>query len=221
MVDALQALADFCLQVDRHLVELSAQLGPWLYVLLFTIVFCETGLVVFPLLPGDSLLFATGALLAIPGSPLDFGTTAVLLFVAAVLGDALNYAIGARLGPAVFTRRSRFLNRRFVERTEQFYARHGKKTVFLARFVGVVRTFAPFLAGVGHMHYREFAAYNVAGGATWVLLFLSAGRHFGQLSIVQDYFELVMLGIIVISLLPVAWELVRVRVASVRTRRPS
>jgi membrane-associated protein len=212
-VDAIQTLIDFVLHLDVHLVALAQSLGAWLYLLLFAVVFCETGLVLTPFLPGDSLLFATGALVALPGSPLALGPTAALLVGAAILGDAANYAAGAFLGPAVFTERSRLLNPRHVKRTEDFYARHGKKTIFLARFVPIVRTFAPFLAGIGRMPYREFALYNVAGALAWVLLFLVAGHQFGALPFVQRYFQLVILGIIVLSLLPIAWEVLRARLA--------
>ena len=212
-MEALQTLIDFALHLDVHLVALDQSLGAWLYLLLFAVVFCETGLVLTPFLPGDSLLFATGALIALPGSPLSLVPTALLLVVAAILGDAANYAVGAYLGPAVFTERSRLLNPRHVRRTEDFYARHGKRTIFLARFVPIVRTFAPFLAGIGRMPYREFALYNVAGALAWVLLFLIAGHQFGALPFVQRYFQLVILAIIVVSLLPIVWEVARARLA--------
>ena len=150
MLELIQGLVDFILHIDQHLVKLAADLGAWLYVVLFGIVFCETGLVILPLLPGDSLLFATGTLIAAPGSPLELPFTLALLITAAILGDAVNYAIGAYLGPQVFTERSRLLNPKYVLRTEAFYAKYGKKTIFLARFVPIVRTFAPFLAGIGH-----------------------------------------------------------------------
>ena len=215
-MDLLRQLADFILHVDQHLVDLAGRLGAWLYGVLFLIVFCETGLVILPFLPGDSLLFATGALIARPDSPLDLTLTALLLIVAAVLGDAVNYSIGAYLGPAVFRSRSRFLNPKYIERTQAFYAKHGKKTIFLARFVPIVRTFAPFLAGVGRMEYRTFALYNVTGGVTWVLLFLLLGWQFGQLPIVQEYFQLVILGIILVSILPILWELARAKLAERR-----
>jgi membrane-associated protein len=215
-MELLHKLTDFVLHIDRHLVDLAARLGPWLYGLLFLIVFCETGLVVLPFLPGDSLLFATGALIAAPDSPLSLPLTAAILIAAAVLGDAVNYAAGAFIGPAVLTGRSRFLNPKYIQRTQDFYAKHGKKTIFLARFVPIVRTFAPFLAGVGRMEYRTFALYNVSGGVTWVLLFLLLGWQFGQLPIVQKYFQLVILGIIFVSILPILWELARAKVAERR-----
>jgi len=215
-MDLVRTLIDFVLHVDQHLVDLAERLGGWLYGLLFLIIFCETGLVILPFLPGDSLLFAAGALIALPGSPLDLWLTAVLLIVAAVAGDAVNYSVGAYLGPAVFTGRFRFLNPKYIQRTQEFYEKYGKKTIFLARFVPIVRTFAPFLAGVGRMEYRTFALYNVTGGVTWVLLFLLLGWQFGQLPIVQEYFQLVIFGIIFVSILPILWELARAKLAARR-----
>jgi membrane-associated protein len=179
-------------------------------------VFCESGLVFLAVLPGDSLLFATGALAARPGSPLDVSVTAALLIAAAVIGDFVNYALGAYLGPQVFTERSRLLNPKYVERTQAFYAKYGKKTIFLSRFVPIVRTIAPFLAGIGRMELRTFAVYNVTGGATWVLSCLLAGFYFGQLQFVRDNFSAVVLAIVAISVLPLALELVRARQESGR-----
>jgi membrane-associated protein len=211
MLELIQGLIDFILHIDRHLVELAADLGPWLYVVLFGIVFCETGLVVLPLLPGDSLLFAAGALIAAPGSPLELPFTLGLLIVAAILGDAVNYAIGAYLGPAVFTERSRILNPKYVQRTEAFYAKYGKKTIFLARFVPIVRTFAPFLAGIGRMPYREFAVYNVTGAIAWVSLCTLGGYFFGRIPFVQRNFSSVILAIVVVSVLPIVFELAKAK----------
>ncbi len=211
MLELIQGLIDFVLHIDKHLVQLAADLGPWLYVVLFGIVFCETGLVVLPILPGDSLLFAAGALIAAPGSPLDLGFTLGLLIAAAILGDAVNYAIGAYLGPAVFTERSRLLNPKYVQRTQAFYAKYGKKTIFLARFVPIVRTFAPFLAGIGRMPYREFAVYNVTGALAWVSLCTLGGYFFGRIPFVQRNFSSVVLGIVFVSVLPIAFELVKAK----------
>jgi membrane-associated protein len=216
-MDLLAQLVDLFLHLDQHLNEWAGTLGPWLYVVLFLIVFCETGLVVTPFLPGDSLLFAVGALASLDGSPIGLPEVAVLLIVAAVLGDALNYSIGAYLGPAVFTsERSRLLNKQHLVRTQLFYDRHGGKTIFLARFVPIIRTFAPFVAGIGRMRYRYFATYNVTGALTWVLSFLLAGYFFGQLPAVKRNFQFVILGIIVISLIPVVTEFVKARRASGR-----
>jgi membrane-associated protein len=211
-VDFFAQLLDVFLHLDQHLNEWATTLGPWLYAVLFLIVFCETGLVVTPFLPGDSLLFAVGALASLEGSPIELPQTALLLIVAAVLGDAVNYAIGAYLGPAVFTSdRSRLLNKQHLVRTQLFYERHGGKTIFLARFVPIIRTFAPFVAGIGRMRYRYFATYNVTGAIAWVVVCMGAGALFGEIPIVKENFELVVLGIIAVSLIPVVSELVRAR----------
>jgi membrane-associated protein len=211
-VDFLAQLLDVFLHLDQHLNEWATTLGPWLYAVLFLIVFCETGLVVTPFLPGDSLLFAVGALASLEGSPIELPQTALLLIVAAVLGDAVNYAIGAYLGPAVFTSdRSRLLNKQHLVRTQLFYERHGGKTIFLARFVPIIRTFAPFVAGIGRMRYRYFATYNVTGAIAWVAVCMGAGALFGEIPIVKENFELVVLGIIAVSLIPVVTEFVRAR----------
>jgi membrane-associated protein len=203
---------DVFLHLDQHLNEWAVTLGPWLYALLFLIVFCETGLVVTPFLPGDSLLFAVGALASLDGSPIGLPQVALLLIVAAVLGDAVNYSIGAYLGPAVFTsERSRLLNKQHLVRTQIFYDKHGGKTIFLARFVPIIRTFAPFVAGIGRMRYRYFASYNVSGALAWVLSFLVAGYFFGQLPAVKRNFQFVILGIIVVSMIPVVTEFVKAR----------
>jgi len=203
---------DIVLHLDQHLNEWATTLGPWLYAVLFLIVFCETGLVVTPFLPGDSLLFTVGALASLDGSPIGFPQVGLLLVLAAVLGDAVNYSIGAYLGPAVFTsERSRLLNKQHLVRTQRFYDKHGGKTIFLARFVPIIRTFAPFVAGIGRMRYRYFATYNVSGALSWVFSFLIAGYFFGQLPAVKRNFQLVILGIIVISLVPVVTEFIRAR----------
>jgi membrane-associated protein len=195
------------LHLDKHLNEWAGQLGGWLYLVLFLIVFCETGLVVTPFLPGDSLLFAVGALAAGEGSPIDLKLTALLLSVAAILGDAVNYAIGYRLGPKVFrSESSRLFNKQHLARTQRFYERYGGKTIILARFIPIVRTFAPFVAGIGKMRYHRFALYNVAGGIAWVLIFLLAGYFFGEIPVVKRNFPYVIIAIIVISMLPMAIE---------------
>jgi membrane-associated protein len=205
-------LVDLFLHLDQHLNEWADKLGPWLYVVLFAIVFCETGLVVTPFLPGDSLLFAVGALAATAGSPLRLPVVLVLLFVAGVLGDAVNYSIGLRVGPRVFSKTdSRLFNREHLLRTQRFYEKYGGKTIFLARFMPIIRTFAPFVAGIGRMSYSRFAMFNITGAATWVTLFLLAGYWFGNLPVVADNFSLVILAIIALSLLPIAVELIRAR----------
>jgi membrane-associated protein len=182
-------------------------LGPWFYAAMFLIIFCETGLVVTPFLPGDSLLFLLGAMAAGASSNLSFAVLLVLLTVAAVLGDAANYHLGRWLGPRVFRSASSwFFNKKHLERAQQFYEKYGSKTIILARFVPIVRTFAPFVAGVGVMKYPRFFVYNVVGGAAWVAICLTAGLAFGQMPWVKTNFELVMVAIIVISVLPMVVE---------------
>jgi membrane-associated protein len=214
-MDLLHQALDVLLHLDTHLNEWAAMLGPWLYLVLFAVVFCETGLVVTPFLPGDSLLFAVGALASIEGSPLSLSGLIAVLIGAAVLGDATNYAIGHYLGPAVFTsERSRIFDRRHLERTQHFYARHGRKTIFLARFVPIVRTFAPFVAGIGRMRYAVFASWNVTGAFAWVGGLVLAGYFFGQIPLVKDHFQTVVLAIIALSLMPLAIEYLRARRAT-------
>ena len=216
-MSVLKHLIDSVIHLDQSLNGLADTLGPWLYGLLFLIVFAETGLVVTPFLPGDSLLFAVGALSAAEGSPINLPMVAGLLIVGAVLGDAVNYAVGKWLGPKVFAEgRSRLLNRDHLEHARRFYDRHGGKTIILARFIPIVRTFAPFVAGIGRMSYPRFAAYNVAGGVAWVSLFLTAGWGFGNVPVVKRQFHYVILGIIVVSVLPALWEVIRARRASKR-----
>ena len=192
--------------------SLAQSFGGWLYLILFAIIFAETGLVLLPFLPGDSLLFAVGAVAAHPDSPINLLLTAILLIVAAVLGDAVNYAIGYYVGPAVFSsEKSRLLNKRHLTEAHDFYARYGSKTIILARFIPIVRTFAPFVAGVGRMNYFKFAVYNVVGGVAWVLLCLLSGWFFGNLPLVKKNFELVIIAIVVISVLPAVIEFFRNR----------
>jgi len=214
----LRQLIDTILHFNIGTVNaLAESVGGWLYVLLFAIVFAETGLVVVPFLPGDSLLFAVGAVAAHADSPINLPLTAALLVVAAVAGDAVNYAIGYRLGPKVFASEgSRLLNKKHLIEARDFYDRHGGKTIILARFVPIVRTFAPFVAGIGRMNYARFALFNVTGGIAWVLICLLAGWLFGGIEFVQKRFELVVLAIIAISLLPVAIEVARARLAARR-----
>jgi len=197
--------------------ELAHLFGPWLYVLLFAIIFAETGLVVTPFLPGDSLLFAAGAVTAVPGSPVHLPLLATLLIVAAILGDAVNYTVGHFIGPKVFTaENSRLLNRKHLLRAHEFYEKYGGVTIILARFIPIVRTFAPFVAGIGSMHYPRFALYNVTGAFIWVLLFLVGGWWFGGLESVQKTFKLVIVAIIFISILPGVIEFLRARMANRR-----
>jgi membrane-associated protein len=201
VTDLLSSAIDFFLHLDRHLAEITARYGTWTYAILVAIVFCETGLVVTPFLPGDSLLFTAGAIAAL-GS-LDPWLLNLLLFVAVICGDNLNYWIGRFIGPRAFTGHYRFLRREYLERTHAFFERHGGRTVVLARFVPIVRTFTPFVAGVGAMSYPRFLAYSLGGGAFWVTGFLWAGYYFGNLPTVRKNFSLVVLGIIGISVLPI------------------
>ena len=200
---------DFVLHLDRHLAELTAQYGTWTYAILAGIVFCETGLVVTPFLPGDSLLFTAGALAAL-GS-LDPWLLNLLLFVAVFAGDNLNYWVGRFVGPRAFTGEVRFFRREYLERTHAFFERHGGKTVVLARFIPIVRTFTPFVAGVGAMSYPRFLGYSIAGGAFWVTAFLWAGYFFGNLPVVRENFSLVVLAIIALSVLPLVIGILRER----------
>lgn len=211
-MEFLTQLIDVFLHLDAHLNEWAGLLGVWLYLVLFVIVFCETGLVVTPFLPGDSLLFAVGALASIPGSPLSLPLIILVLCVAAVLGDAVNYTIGYRVGPRVFaSEESRWLNKTYLERTRAFYEKYGGKTIILARFMPIVRTFAPFVAGIGQMRYARFALFNVAGGIAWVLMFVLGGYGFGEVPVVKRNFHVVILGIIIVSVLPPVIEYVRAR----------
>ena len=201
----------FELLVHFDLDQLVQEYGRLLYLLFFLIVFVETGVVVFPFLPGDSLLFVAGALAARGG--LSLAIIIPLLVVAAFLGDNLNYFIGDRLGPRVFREDFRFLKRKYLEQTQAFYARHGGRTIILARFVPIVRTFAPFVAGIGTMAYRTFAAYCIVGAVLWVVSMSVAGYLFGNIPIVQQKFELVVIAIVVLSLLPAVWQFVRSKMA--------
>jgi membrane-associated protein len=203
--DALQ----YILHLDVHLAALVAQYGTWTYAILFLIIFCETGLVVTPILPGDSLLFATGALAAV--SDLNIVILFVLLSVAAILGDAVNYYIGKTVGEKLFDGRIRYLKRDYLDRTHAFYEKYGGKTIIIARFVPIVRTFAPFVAGMGSMSYRKFATYNIVGGVLWIGALLFAGYLFGNIPLVRDNFGLVVIAIIVVSILPAVVEVIRSR----------
>lgn len=206
-MELLASLWDIFLHLDVHLNAWAGTLGPWLYGLLFLVVFCETGLVVTPFLPGDSLLFAAGALASRAGSPIDLWLLAPLIFVAAVLGDSANYEIGRWLGPKVFTRKdSWLLNQNHLHKAHAFYEKYGGKTIILARFIPIIRTFAPFVAGIGKMSYRHFISYNILGAALWVALFIGGGYWFADLPLVQKHFHYVIVAIVVISVLPAVYE---------------
>jgi membrane-associated protein len=209
-VEFVSQLVDVVVHIDHHLDQIISTYGTWTYLLLFVIVFCETGLVVTPFLPGDSLLFAVGAFAA-RGS-LDLMTSLLLLFVAGVLGDSVNYWIGARVGPAVFQKKdSRLFNPAHLERAHLFYEKYGAKTIVLARFLPILRTFAPFVAGIARMSYAKFLAYNVIGAAVWVGGLVLAGYFFGNIPIVRDNFSIAILVIIIVSILPIVIEFIRHR----------
>lgn len=211
------------LEIVRHfgpdtINHLAHSFGGWLYLILFGIIFAETGLVLIPFLPGDSLLFAVGAVAAQPGSPINMPLTMVLLMIAAVVGDAVNYVAGFYVGPAIFSsEKSRLLNRKHLQEAHEFYEKYGGKTIILARFIPIIRTFAPFVAGIGRMNYFKFAIYNVTGGVAWVLICLLAGWFLGSYEFVQKRFELVIIAIIVVSILPGVVEYLRSRRKSPET----
>jgi membrane-associated protein len=210
MFDLLKKLADFIIHIDRHLAEIIASYGLWTYGVLFLIIFAETGLVVMPLLPGDSLLFAAGAFCAKPETGLNVHLMAGLLLIAAFLGDTVNYWIGRKVGPAVFKREdSIWLRKKHLDKAHAFFEKYGGRAVILARFVPIVRTFVPFIAGVGSMTYPRFMAYNVIGGFVWIYFFTYAGFLFGNQPFVQKNFKLVILAIIILSVLPIVIEFVR------------
>ncbi|NTU68323.1 MAG: DedA family protein [Chlorobiaceae bacterium] len=202
-MELLAAFADLILNVDKHLQVLASEYGPWLYGILFSVVFCETGLVVMPLLPGDSLLFAAGSLASMPGSQLNPHLLFLMFSTAAILGDSVNYWIGRSLGPKVFQyEKSRFFNPEHLAKTHAFFEKYGGKTVIIARFIPIIRTFSPFVAGVGAMRYPWFLAYSVFGTFLWVGLFNYSGFYFGQLPFVQHNFKLIIVAILLISIMP-------------------
>jgi membrane-associated protein len=203
-------LIDLCLHLDRHLVEILATYHLWIYPILFTVIFAETGFVVTPFLPGDSLLFAVGALAAVDTSgTLTAPRASLALALAAVLGNTVNYAIGRAIGPPAFSGRYRLLKVEYLRRTEAFFLRHGGLAIFLSRFMPIIRTCAPFVAGIGRMPFARFLAWNLAGGCCWVLLFIWGGYLFGNIPLVKQHFGLVTIAIIVASLVPLASALWR------------
>ena len=212
MFELAKKLIDFILHIDVHLAEIISQYGVWTYAVLFMIIFAETGLVVTPFLPGDSLLFAAGAFCAKPETGLNVHLMALLLWVAGVLGDTVNYWVGAKVGPAVFKREdSPWLRKKHLERAPAFFERYGGRAIILARFVPIVRTFVPFVAGIGSMTYSRFIVYNVIGGFVWIYFFTYAGFFFGTQPFVQKNFKLVILAIIFLSVLPIVFEFIRAR----------
>lgn len=201
MTELITRFIEMILHIDAHLLEWIGIFGPWIYVLMFLIIFCETGLVVTPFLPGDSLLFALGALAAL-GDGLDLWTLLISLTIAGIIGDTVNYHIGKHLGPKVFRQGSRFFKQEYLTHTQAFYDKWGPFTIVAARFAPIVRTFAPFVAGIGAMNYKKFLFYNVMGAIAWVFTFILAGYFFGNLPIVKRNFHIVIFGVIGISLLP-------------------
>ena len=209
-MEYIREFLDFFLHIDAHLEPLLTQYGGWVYLILFVIIFCETGLVVTPFLPGDSLLFAAGALAAATGA-LNPVLLFLILVVAAIAGDTANYFIGHFLGHKIFEMKLPFVKKEYLDRTHEFYEKYGGKTIILARFVPIVRTFAPFVAGVGSMTYSRFVTYNVVGGIIWIALFVFGGYLIGNIPIIKDNFSIVTVLIILISVMPMAIELLRSR----------
>jgi membrane-associated protein len=208
-MELIKSIIDFILHIDHHLVEIVNDYQTWTYLILFLIIFAETGLVVTPFLPGDSLLFAAGAIIAKPETQLSVMVMWVILMIAAVLGDLVNYHAGKYIGVHAFSGRYRLLKVEYLSRTQAFYNKHGGKTIIYARFIPIIRTFAPFVAGIGTMSYGRFATYNVVGGTLWVTLFLFAGYFFGGLPMIRSNFTLVIFAIIFVSILPPIIEVIR------------
>ncbi len=210
-MELITYLIDFVLHLDVHLGEIISRSGLWTYGILFAVIFLETGIVITPFLPGDLLLFAAGSLVALEGSPLNIVVLWGILAAAAILGDTVNYEIGRFIGPKAFTSNSKLLKKEYLDRTHAFYEKHGGITIFLARFIPIIRTFAPFVAGVGKMSYRYFISYNFFGGLVWTALFIFGGYFFGNLKFVRDNFSLVIIAIILISVLPAVVEVIKSR----------
>lgn len=208
-MELLKSLIDFVLHIDQHLIEIVHDYQMWTYLILFLIIFAETGLVVTPILPGDSLLFATGAIVAKPESGLSIVLMCGLLAIAAVLGDLVNYHIGKFIGVKAFSGNYKLLKKEYLLKTHEFYEKHGGKTIIYARFVPIIRTFAPFVAGVGSMSYAKFASFNVVGGIAWISSFLFLGYFFGGFPVIKENFTLVIFAIIFISILPPIIEIIR------------
>jgi membrane-associated protein len=220
MIEFIGHLINFILHIDIHLKELCTNYGTWVYLILFIIIFCETGLVVTPLLPGDSLLFAVGSMAAI--GALDLWLVILLISGAAILGDTVNYSIGHFVGPKVFhDDHGRFLNKEYLRRTHSFYERHGGKTIVIARFLPIIRTFAPFVAGIGSMTYPKFLFYNVFGGIFWVLTFILAGYWFGSIPLIKNNFSMVIMALVIIPGIPALVEFIRIQINQRKTKGSS
>lgn len=210
-MELIRSLIDFILHIDKHLVEIVSEYQTWTYLILFIIIFAETGFVVTPFLPGDSLLFAAGAIVAKPESGLSIMVIYILLVVAAILGDLVNYHIGKYVGPVAFSGRYKLLKVEYMNKAQEFYEKHGGKTIIYARFIPIIRTFAPFVAGIGTMTYGKFASYNIVGGLAWVTSFLFLGYFFGGLPVIKENFTYVIFAIIFLSILPPIIEVIRER----------
>ena len=208
MEQYLMYFIDIILHLDKHLPEIMTAYGSFIYCILFAVVFCETGLVVTPFLPGDSLLFACGALAAAAPESMNITLIAGIFLVSSILGDACNYMIGEKFGNALLNMNTKLIKPEHVDKASAFYEKHGHKAIFLARFVPIVRTFAPFVAGIGRMHYTTFAQYNVIGAIVWVTLFVGGGYFFGNIPVIKQNFTFVTLGIVIFSILPVLYETV-------------
>lgn len=201
-MEFIRYIIDFILHIDKHLLQIVSDYQTWAYLILFVIIFMETGLVVTPFLPGDSLLFAAGAIAAMPGEPLQMLALVILLIIAAFSGDNTNYFIGRFLGHKVYEKNYRLIKREYLDKTHAFYEKHGGKTLIIARFMPIIRTFAPFVAGVGRMTYLRFISFSIFGNVLWVILFTMGGYFFGNIPVIKNNFTLAILGIIFISLLP-------------------
>ncbi|MEN9836047.1 MAG: hypothetical protein RL011_2240 [Pseudomonadota bacterium] len=221
-VDLLHTLIDFALHLDAHLTNLLASVGIWFYVVLFAIIFAETGLVVMPFLPGDSLLFAVGALASLKDSPLELPLLALTCFVGALLGDLTNYTIGKNFGPKLFNNSTaKILNRKYLEQTEDFYRKHGGKTIIIARFVPIIRTFAPFVAGVGQMSFARFLSFSLIGAGLWIVPFLTVGFIFGNSPVIKSNFHYIVVAIILLSITPALIQVMKARRAARLVTEPA
>jgi membrane-associated protein len=219
-MELVQDIIEILIHLDRHLYDLCTAYGAWVYAIMFVIVFCETGLVVTPFFPGDSLLFAAGSLAAI--NALDLTSSMIVFALAAILGDTVNYWIGDYVGPKVFYQeKSRLFNKEYLVRTHRFYEKHGGKTIIIARFLPIIRTFAPFVAGIGSMTYGRFLLYNVLGGVLWVAVFVPAGYFFGSVPLVKNNFSLVIMALVLIPGIPTVVEVIRMQLKRRRERSRS